>query len=133
MKRLLAALLLLAPVAALAGPYDQPWVIITTDLAPSPDFLLRPVIINRIDGETNILREAVAEPGLRIVTIDLPPRKGFSLGTQVNFELQANPCMRYNLAARLDNSVGQNWTPVVRSTETIGECLAKFKGGVNAK
>jgi len=133
MKRLLPALLLAVSATALAGPYDQPWVIITTDSAPSADYHLRPVIINRIDGETNTLREAVAEPGLRIVTLDLPPRKGFNLGTQVNFELQANPCMRYNLAAKLDNSVGQSWKPVIRSTETIGECLAKFKGGANAK
>ena len=133
MKRLMPVVLLAASCGALAGPYDQPWSIVTTDTAPSPDYKLRPVIINRIDGETNTRREAVVEPGLRIITLDLPPRQGFSLGTQENFELQANPCMRYFLAAKLDTTVGQSWKPVIRSSESIGECLLKFKGGLNAR
>ena len=133
MKQLIPALLLLAPAAVLAGPYDQPYAIITTDTAPSADRNLRPVIINRIDGETTTRRETAVEPGMRIVTVDLPPRQGFTLGTQENFELHANPCMRYNIAAKLDNPTGQRWKPVVRSSEAIGECLLKFKGGLNAK
>jgi hypothetical protein len=30
-------------------------------------------------------------------------------------------------------TTGQEWTPVVRYSETIGECLTKFKGGVSTK
>ena len=67
-------------------------------------------------------------PGTRVVTVALPPRKGMRVGTQETFEVQANPCMRYVLAARLDAASGQ-WKPAVRQAETIGECLTKFKGG----
>jgi hypothetical protein len=133
MKRLLPAFLLLAATAAVAGPYDQPWVIITTDTAPSADPKLRPVIINRVDGENAMKNFAVTTPGVRKVTVDLPPRKGFSLGTQETFELTASPCMRYLIAARLDTETGQHWKPVVRASESIGECLTKFKGGTMPK
>ena len=134
MKRLLSALLLLAaPAAVFAGPYDQPYAIITTDTAPSSDPNLRPVIVNRVDGENAMKNRAVVAPGKRMVTVDLPPRKGFSLGTQETFELEASPCMRYHVAARLDSQTGQHWKAVVRSSETIGECLTKFKGGTAAK
>ena len=124
MKRLLSALLLLAaPAAVLAGPYDPPYAIITTDTAPSSAPNRRPAMKNR----------AVVAPGKRMVTVDLPPRKGFSLGTQETCELEASPCMRYHVAARLDSQTGQHWKAVVRSSETIGECLTKFKGGTAAK
>ena len=134
MKPLLAAsLLLLAPAAAVAGPYDQPWVVITNDTAPSADPKVRAVVVNRIDGESVVRSRATVAPGLRVVTVDLPPRKGFSLGTQESFELNANPCMRYVVAARPDGEAGQNWKPFVRSAGTIGECLTRFKGGATAK
>jgi hypothetical protein len=129
MKTLLPALFLLAPAAALAGPYDQPWAIITTDTARSADPNLRPVIVNRVDGENVLQNRAVVAPGARQVTVDLPPRKGFSLGTQVTFEVNASPCMRYYVAAKLDSPTLQTWQPVIRSSESIGECLSKFKGG----
>ena len=128
MKRILLAATM-AATAAFAGPYDQPYSIITTDTAPSADPNLRPVIVNRIDGETVATtnhRPAVA-PGTRQVTVDLPPRKGFRTATQRTFELVANPCMRYYVAAKLDNPVSQEWTPVVRRAELIGECQAKFR------
>jgi hypothetical protein len=35
--------------------------------------------------------------------------------------------MRYRISAKLDNSVGQDWKAVIRSSELIGECAAKFK------
>jgi hypothetical protein len=128
MRRFLLATLLL-PAAALAGPYDQPYAIIATDTAPSADPNLRPVIVNRVDGETVPSRpnQAVVAPGRHKVTVDLPPRKGFKIATQETFELETSACMRYFLAARLDNSVGQQWKAVVRSSELIGECQKKFR------
>ena len=128
MKRPLAAFLLFLPFAAAAGPYDQPWSIVTTDTRPSSDPNLRPVIVNRVDGETVMSRTpAVIAPGKHKVTVDFPPRKGFKVVTQETFELLASPCMRYYVAAKLDNSVGQEWKAVIRSSELIGECAAKFK------
>ena len=133
MKRLLPAFLLLAPAAVVAGPYDQPWAVIGSDSSLSAEPKLRPVVVSRVDGEGTTRNRAIVEPGTRRVTVDLPPRKGFSLGTQETFELVANPCMRYTIAARLDAGTGEHWKPFVRSAETIGECLTKFKGGAAPK
>ena len=129
MNRLLPFAFLALPLAAAAGPYDQPYAIILTDTKPSADPNLRPVIVNRVDGETVMSRpnQAVVAPGKHQVTVDLPPRKGFKIGTQETFELTASPCMRYYVAAKLDNPVGQEWKAVVRSSELIGECASKFK------
>jgi len=127
MKRILIATLF-AAAPAFAGPYDQPYVIITTDKARSSDANLRPVIVNRVD-EVTVMSDnrAVVAPGKHQVTIDLPPRKGFKLATQHTFELDAKPCTRYNVAAKLDSRTTQEWAPVVRSEEAIGECRSKFK------
>lgn len=129
MKPVLALSLLALPLAAAAGPYDQPYAIIVTDTRPSSDPNLRPVIVNRVDGETVMSRpnQAVVAPGKHQVTVDLPPRKGFKVATQETFELHASPCMRYYVGARLDNLVGQDWKAVVRSSELIGECAKKFR------
>ena len=132
MKRLLLAALL-APLCVLAGPFDEPWVIVTTDSAPSTDPNLRPVTVSRVDGEFVSKNRAVVTPGLRLVTVGLPPRKGSSLGTQETIELMASPCMRYHIAAKLDTAPGGEWKAVVRSSESIGECLTKFRGGTTPK
>jgi hypothetical protein len=124
MKRLLAiSLLSIAP--ALAGPYDQPYAIIETDTMPSADSHLRPVIVNRVDGENSQNNRAVVAPGKRQVTIDLPPRKGFR-ATQHTFEVATEPCWRYYVAARLISPTLQDWEPVVRYSEPMGDCRKKF-------
>ena len=127
MNRYMLATILLS-TSALAGPYDQAYSIITTDRARSADPNLLPVIVNRVDGETVMsTNEAVVAPGVRKVTIDLPARKGFSQATQHTFDVDAKPCTRYYVAAKLDSRTTQTWTPVVRSSEAIGECRVKFK------
>lgn len=112
---------------AVAGVYDQPWSIVTTDHAPSSDFKMRPVIVNRVDDRNADTQrnEAVVAPGSHQVTIDLPPRKGFP-ASQHTFELTTEPCTRYYVAAELKNTVGQEWKPIVRSKERIGECESRF-------
>lgn len=118
---------LLVATAALAGPFDQPYAIITTDPKPAADPLLRPVIVNRVDGENAVDHRAIVAPGRRKITVDLPPRRGFHRPTQRTFELQVKPCVRYHVAAKLATSSGQEWKPVIRGEERIGECEAKFK------
>ena len=127
MKRILS-LALLAALPALAGPYDEPYAIITSDRAPAADANLRYVIVNRVDGQiVGSENRAVVAPGRREVTVDLPPRKGFTVATQRTFTLQANPCMRYYVSAKLATPTGQEWEPVVRSSELMGECQQKFR------
>ena len=117
----------LSVLPAFAGPYDQPWSIITSERTPSADYKMLPVIVNRVDDRNADTQrnEAVVPPGSHQVTIDLRPRKGFQ-ATQHTFELVTEPCTRYYVAAELKTTVGQEWKPVVRSKERIGECEAKF-------
>jgi len=126
MKRL-CLLPIFAATAVLAGPFDQPYAIITTDTRPAPDPLLRPVIVNRVDGENSVDHRAIVPPGLRKVTVDLPARKGFHLATQHTFDLDVKPCVRYHVAAKLVSTATQDWKPVIRSEERIGECESKFR------
>jgi hypothetical protein len=126
MNRYMIATILLS-TSAVAGPYDQVYGLITTDKSRSADPDVIPVIVNRVDDVTVMTGQpAVVAPGLRKVTIDVPPRKGFSQATQTTFDLDVKPCTRYNVAAKLDSRTTQTWQPMVRSTEPIGECRKKF-------
>jgi hypothetical protein len=125
MKTLLLASLF-AATAAWAGPFDQPYSIIETDTFPAADPHLRPVIVNRVDGENSMGNRAVVPPGPHKVVIDLPPRKGFHTATQETFDLVTEPCKRYYVAAELKSPTLQEWTPVIRREEPIGECRKKF-------
>ena len=130
MNRYTLATLLLS-TAAFAGPYDQVYGLITVDTSRSADPHLIPVIVYRVDDETIPMRQrAVVFPGVRKVTIDVPPRKGFSQATQQTFDLEVKPCTRYYVAAQLDSPTLQSWKPVVRNSEPIGECQRKFKVAV---
>jgi hypothetical protein len=126
-KPFLPLSLLLAAFAAVAGPYDQPWSIVTSDRTPSADYKLLPVIVNRVDGVNGDTRlnQSVVGPGPHQVTVDVAPRKGFP-ASQHTFALTTEPCTRYYVGAQLKTTTGQEWTPVVRSRERIGECESKF-------
>jgi hypothetical protein len=130
MKRILPVFLLAAATGCASSPYDQPYGEVRVDRTPTADPLLRPVIINRVDEKTSLeIDRAVMAPGSHKVTLDLPPRKGFHLATQENLVLDVAPCTRYYVAARLESQLLQEWKPVVRYSEPIGECAAKFKVG----
>jgi hypothetical protein len=121
----LASLLVLAACAS--SPYERPYSLIVVDPAPSADPNVIPVFINRVDDRNSLYPDrAVVPPGHHMVTVDVPPRQGFHLPTQSTFEMNTQPCTRYYISARLDTPVTQEWKPVVRSTEPIGECLSKF-------
>jgi hypothetical protein len=127
-KLLIAAFALTAGAAFAESPYDSVYSIITTDTKPSSDYLLKPVFVNRVDGQNSVERSKhVVPPGPHQVTVDLAPRGGFHEPTQTTFDLVTKPCVRYYVAAKLVNSISQQWQPVVRYTEPIGECEAKFK------
>ena len=126
MNRILLASLLVA-TSALAGQYDQPYSIIATEYKRAADPLERKLIMNRVDGENSRNNEFVVSPGPHKVTVDLPPRKGFSQATQVTFDLNTKACTRYYVVAKLKTQVTQEWTPVVKYEEPIGECRKKFK------
>jgi hypothetical protein len=125
MNRLLA-ITLLSATSALAGPFDQPYSIIETDTAPSANPHLLPVIVNRVDDENSINNRSVITPGPHKVVLDVPQRKGYHTATQRVMDLDAKPCTRYYVAAELKSLTLQEWTPVIRREERIGECQKKF-------
>ena len=128
MNRILSLSVLLAAAGCASTPYDNPSSIVTTETMKSSDFLLKPVFVNRVDGEHSPYGNLhVIPPGPHTIQVDLAPRGGFHEPTQKSFALRTEPCVRYNVAAKLENSISQQWTPVVRSTEPIGECRAKFR------
>ena len=130
MRPLLPAVLCAACAAAgcaSPGPYAEPWSVIQTDVSASADSLVIPVIVNRVDDRNaRPDNTAVVAPGRHQVTVDVPPRKGFRLATQHTFELVTEPCTRYYVSARLASHATQDWEPIVRSRERIGECEARF-------
>lgn len=119
---------LLAP-PALAGQYDQPYAIITTEYKPAADPLERKVTVNRVDDENSRNNESVVGPGKHSVVVDLPPRQGFSQGTQKIFDMETKACTRYFVVAKLDTQVTQDWKPVVKYEEEIKECSNRFLKG----
>ena len=135
MKRIAIATLALAATAACAAsPYDEPYSIITIDRIKTADYHMLPVFVNRVDGQNSVERNKhVVPPGNHEVVLDLAPRGGFHLPTQQTIALTTEPCVRYNMAAIVENSISQEWRPVIRSTEPIGECAAKFKLTASAK
>ena len=129
MKRfVIAAMVLSAGAAFAASPYDEVYSIITTDTKPSADWHVKPVFVNRVDGHNSVEKSKhVVPPGPHEVTVDLHARGGFHQPTQHTFKLVTEPCVRYYVAARTESDVTQPWEPIVRYTEPIGECRAKFK------
>jgi hypothetical protein len=127
-KRFLVPAILAAAAAvpALAGPYDQPYSIIATEYKAAVDPLERKLIMNRVDDQNSRNNEFVVPPGPHKVTVDLPSRKGFH-PTQVTFDLETKACTRYYVVAKLKTQVTQDWEPVVKYEEPIGECKKKFK------
>jgi hypothetical protein len=70
---------------------------------------------------------AVVPPGLRKVTVDLPPRKGFHTATQHTFDLERSRACATTWRPSSHRRTTQDWQPVIRSEERIVECESKFK------
>lgn len=126
MKAPLALPLLLLAAACASSPYAQPYSIIEDDPIQSANPNVIHVLVNRVDDRNATdVHHAVVAPGPHQVTVDVGHRKGWQ-PTQHTFSLTTEPCRRYYVSARLDNRVGPDWTPVVRSSDRIAECEAKF-------
>ena len=124
--RIVLPFLLLAGACAAPGPYERPYSIIEDDPVRSADPDVIHVLVNRVDDENaTSIHRAVVPPGPHQVTVDVGHRKGWQ-PTQRTFSLTTEPCRRYYISAKLDNRVGPNWTPIVRGSDRIAECEAKF-------
>ncbi len=132
MKSLMIALSfafsVLVTAPALAGPYDQVYSLVTVEFVKSTDFKLRPVILNRIDGDSSVRTQEAVAPGKHLVVADLPPSKAHheKIATQHSLEIDMQPCTRYYIAARLTDEVTRHWSLVIRDQDKIGECAARY-------
>jgi hypothetical protein len=124
-KPLICAFLPFLLASCASGPYSDPYSIVVTDTARQADPHLRQVIVNRVDDRSITDNRAVVPPGHHRVVLDLPAHAGFHTATQRTLELDLAPCTRYYVMARLDTPISQDWTPVVKYSEPIGECSSR--------
>ena len=81
-----------------------------------------PVSILRVDGDTNVFRQALVEPGLRQVTLQGPPSPATSTGLVMTFALDVAPCTKYYLVAVKANKLDSDYVPRVDFSEPIAGC-----------
>jgi hypothetical protein len=122
----IAAVLVVGGCAS-AG-YDKPYALIESGDVQDVN-RQSPVIIERIDGNSPMRgRPQPVEPGKRVVEISSVGRSSAKSLIQT-VVVEAEPCMRYRLAAKYDTRLDLEWTPVLQWAEPIGECRAKFFPG----
>jgi hypothetical protein len=82
------------------------------------------VTIISVDGEHYIQRGTpiMVKPGLHKIVVQGPPTGGFRFGQQRTLELNVEPCTRYWLEARKENSLQQDFMPAVNYSERISGC-----------
>lgn len=72
-----------------------------------------PVVITKIDGESNIQAAPLIAPGRHVLTlISLGPHLG-PVRREETLTLDMKPCERYILAAQHPNAVSERFTPMV--------------------
>jgi hypothetical protein len=82
-------------------------------------------VLNLIDGQgvPAQMQPTKIEPGRRRLSLTAVPMSGWPGGTNiVTFELNAEPCKRYYIAARFDNPLSPDFTPFIDHVETIAGC-----------
>lgn len=86
------------------------------------------VTIISVDGKHYLQRAGEplrVEPGAYKIVVQGPPVAGFRFGEQRTLELNVEPCVRYWLEAKKDNSLAQDFVPRVNYSEPISGCAVK--------
>jgi hypothetical protein len=86
------------------------------------------VTIISVDGKHYIQRAGEplqVVPGAYKIVVQGPPVAGFRFGEQRTLELNVEPCVRYWLEAKKDNSLAQDFVPRVNYSEPIAGCAVK--------
>ena len=119
-----AAIAVVLGGCASAG-YDKPYALIESGEVQDVN-RQTPVIIERIDGSSPMRgRGQPVEPGKRVVELSSVGRSNAKSLIQT-VVVEAEPCIRYRLAAQYDTRLDLEWKPVLQWAEPIGECRAKF-------
>lgn len=80
------------------------------------------VVLLDVDGVSYTRNPAMIDPGVHVIRVQGPPAPGFTYGEARSFTLDVKPCTRYYLKAVKQNSVQQDFTPMVDYAEPIAGC-----------
>ncbi len=80
------------------------------------------VSIVRVDGQTNILRPALIEPGRRRVEVQGPPGGAGGIGEVRALTLDVAPCTRYYLVAHKSNTLASDFDVRIDFQEPVAGC-----------
>jgi hypothetical protein len=122
-------LALLALPFALAGcqSWGPTWSEVSGDRYFRAEMNTSPTIINTIDGTSPVTGNPTRiEPGQHTLALTaVPLSQGWKRGTDLAyFDLVAEPCKRYYVAARFENPLGPRFTPYLDYVEPIAGCTA---------
>ena len=83
----------------------------------------RPAIINQIDNQGSFASDPIKiEPGLHRLVLQ-GPTPGWPGGAPLQvYNLDAAPCKRYYINAQFENTITQDWKPVIDYVEPISGC-----------
>ena len=81
-----------------------------------------PVSIVRVDGKDNTFKPALVDPGLRQITVQVPPGGARGVGQERTLALEVAPCTRYYLVAVKQNKLDSDFTVRVDYQEPVSGC-----------
>lgn len=81
-----------------------------------------PVIVLDVDGVSYTRNPVMVDPGKRVIRVQGPAAPGFTYGETRTIAVDVKPCVRYYLKAVKQNSVQQDFTPMVDYEEPIAGC-----------
>lgn len=83
-----------------------------------------PVIVTRIDGQSNVFRTPLIDPGLHKVVFSAQDPALRTNDVSREYELRIAPCTRYYVAAQRSSALERDWRLVIEKSEPIGGCNA---------
>ena len=116
-----ASCALVASGADCAARWGPTWSELTGNLYSRTQMNRTAATIKQVDGKHETKRIVKVEPGARKVVVASPMRKGFH-GSDATLDMTLEPCKRYYINAQFENTITQDWKPVIDYVEPISGC-----------
>ena len=85
-----------------------------------------PTVITAIDGRSTLINSSPVpvESGPHVLRLATAPVAGFRFPQERDLKMVVEPCTRYFIVAERDNSLAQDWRPVIDHAERAsgGDC-----------
>lgn len=124
-KRIRAVILIVLATASASAPalekIGPTWSEVTGERFTRTGLNRTAAIIKSIDGDDTRDRVVKIRPGVHVIRIQSPGRKGMS-GSDQELTLTVAACQRYYLNAQFASGVGVDWEPVVDHVEALTKC-----------